>query len=324
MRQGFVFIYVRTHLALILIYVRTHQWFSSETNVLFLSMWEHINDSQVRPMSCFYLCENTSMILKWDQCLVFIYVRTHQWFSSETNVLFLFMWEHSNDSQVRPMSCFYLCENTSMILKWDQCLVFIYVKTHQWFSSETNVLFLFMWEHINDSQVRPMSCLYLCENTSMILKWDQCLVFIYVRTNQWFSSETKVLSLFMWEHNNNYQVRSRSCFYLCENTSMIFKWGKCLVFIYVRTHQWFSSVAKALSLFMWEHINDSQVRPRHVFIYVRTHQWFSSEAKVLSLFMREHINDSQVRPRPCLYLHVQNVYENMDCDSWFQSDIILD
>ena len=176
-----------------------------------------------------------------------------------------------------------------MILKWDQCLVFIYVRTHQWFSSETNVLSLFMWEQINDSQVKPRSCLYLCENTTIIIRWGQGLVFIYVRTHQWFSSEANVLSLFMWEHINDSQVWPRP--YL---------------------------------LFMWEHINDSQVRPRHVFIYVRTHQWFSSEAKVLSLFMREHINDSQVRPRPCLYLHVQNVYENMDCDSWFQSDIILD
>jgi hypothetical protein len=283
-------------------------------------MWEHIWHFfslliLARSRTFLYLCEKMS--LKRSRQIVFIYMRTHQWFLNETRFC-IYLCEDTSGINSN------LCENTSMILKWDQCLVFIYVRTHQWFSSETNVLFLFMWEHINDSQVRPMSCLYLCENTSMILKWDQCLVFIYVRTNQWFSSETKVLSLFMWEHNNNYQVRSRSCFYLCENTSMIFKWGKCLVFIYVRTHQWFSSVAKALSLFMWEHINDSQVRPRHVFIYVRTHQWFSSEAKVLSLFMREHINDSQVRPRPCLYLHVQNVYENMDCDSWFQSDIILD
>ena len=230
------------------------------------------------------------------------------------------MWEHiwhffSLLILTRSRTFLYLCEKMS--LKRSRQIVFIYMRTHQWFLNETRFC-IYLCEDTSGINSN------LCENTSMILKWDQCLVFIYVRTNQWFSSETKVLSLFMWEHNNNYQVRSRSCFYLCENTSMIFKWGKCLVFIYVRTHQWFSSVAKALSLFMWEHINDSQVRPRHVFIYVRTHQWFSSEAKVLSLFMREHINDSQVRPRPCLYLHVQNVYENMDCDSWFQSDIILD
>jgi hypothetical protein len=265
-------------------------------------MWEHINDSQVRPMSCFYLCENTSMILKWDQCLVFIYVRTHQWFSSETNVLFLFMWEHINDSQVRPMSCFYLCENTAMILKWDQCLVFIYVRTHQWFSSETNVLSLFMWKHINDSQVRPMSCFYLCENTSMILKWDQCLVFIYVRTHQWFSSETNVLSLFMWEQINDSQVKPRSCLYLCENTTIIIRWGQGLVFIYVRTHQWFSSEANVLFLFMWEHINDSQVWPRPYLYLCENTSMILKWGQGMSLFMWEHINDSQVRPRSCLYL----------------------
>ena len=162
MRQGFVFIYARTHLALILIYVRTHQWFSSETNVLSLFMWEHINDSQVKPRSCLYLCENTSIIFKWGKCLVFIYVRIHQWFSSVAKALSLFMWEHINDSQVRPRH------------------VFIYVRTHQWFSNEAKVLSLFMWEHINDTKVRSRSCLYLCENTSMILKWGQGLVFIYM------------------------------------------------------------------------------------------------------------------------------------------------
>ena len=155
------------------------------------------------------------MILKWDQCLVFIYVRTHQWFSSETNVLSLFMWEQINDSQVKPRSCLYLCENTTIIIRWGQGLVFIYVRTHQWFSSEANVLFLFMWEHINDSQVWPRPYLYLCENTSMILKWGQGMF------------------LFMWEHINDSQVRPRSCLYLCENTSMILKWGQGLVFIYM-------------------------------------------------------------------------------------------
>ena len=164
----------------VFIYMRTHQWFLNETRfcIYLCEDTSGINSN---------LCENASMILKWDQCLVFIYVRTHQWFSSETNVLFfiyvrthqwfssetnvlfLFMWEHINDSQVRPMSCLYLCENTSC---------------HQWFSSEINVLSLFMWEHINDSQVKPRSCLYLCENTTIIIRWGQGLVFIYVRTHQ--------------------------------------------------------------------------------------------------------------------------------------------
>ena len=217
-------------------------------------MWEHIWHFfslliLTRSRTFLYLCEKMS--LKRSRQIVFIYMRTHQWFLNETRFC-IYLCEDTSGINSN------LCENTSMILKWDQCLVFIYVRTHQWFSSETNVLSLFMWEQINDSQVKPRSCLYLCENTTIIIRWGQGLVFIYVRTHQWFSSEANVLSLFMWEHINDSQVWPRPYLYLCENTSMILKWGQGLVFIYARTHQWFSSEAKALSLFtctkcIWEH-----------------------------------------------------------------------
>jgi hypothetical protein len=174
-------------------------------------MWEHIWHFfslliLTRSRTFLYLCEKMS--LKRSRQIVFIYMRTHQWFLNETRFC-IYLCEDTSGINSN------LCENTSMILKWDQCLVFIYVRTHQWFSSETNVLFLFMWEHINDSQVWPRPYLYLCENTSMILKWGQGM------------------SLFMWEHINDSQVRPRSCLYLCENTSMILKWGQGLVFIYM-------------------------------------------------------------------------------------------
>jgi hypothetical protein len=217
-------------------------------------MWEHIWHFfslliLTRSRTFLYLCEKMS--LKRSRQIVFIYMRTHQWFLNETRFC-IYLCEDTSGINSN------LCENTSMILKWDQCLVFIYVRTNQWFSSETKVLSLFMWEHNNNYQVRSRSCFYLCENTSMIFKWGKCLVFIYVRTHQWFSSVAKALSFIYVRTHQWFSSEAKACFYLCENTSMILKWGQGLVFIYARTHQWFSSEAKALSLFtctkcIWEH-----------------------------------------------------------------------
>ena len=146
-------------------------------------MWEHIWHFfslliLTRSRTFLYLCEKMS--LKRSRQIVFIYMRTHQWFLNETRFC-IYLCEDTSGINSN------LCENTSMILKCGQGLIFIYVRTHQWFSSEAK------------------ACLYLCENTSMILKWGQGLVFIYARTHQWFSSEAKALSLFtctkcIWEH----------------------------------------------------------------------------------------------------------------------------